>query len=626
MKFSNASISSSIGLAPTEESMTTGSVSTQAVSEQHEQQGGQRKVTRSSSISSSSYGSYNDSLSKRSQSTTNSRRRTIFPTVQIKSLRDDSSSVLSTPPTSPSHGIVGDDDDDDESYGQRKSVISPSNLLIESSSFASSLSSCDSSIRHSYIKQISQQKQQQKELQPQAIESTPKSKNNSITTSPSNTFQPIILQSDLVMECDESKLLEDNRKSIPQSPLASSSLSNMTPQNKTQPKQVLYQSNNDNTTSSSFQVRERKETIATTAKQNSSYSFSSSSSPKSSSKKMRNKSNKIDHSFVNSNNPNNSTTASSIHQSLEKQLFHLLHTHQIHNPSVKEFKECWSFASAVKIFYAKENIQVVIDVAGGHGALCALLLMLLPNNKLQSSSLDGVVIDPAENIHNGVFKAWGDFYHNTKVHHVGQRKTLQDVLRYRHEDLRTGLRTEIDRALDIASISPKQILVVACHACQHLTDETLQIACSYGVHVAVMPCCQKDSLSGGSFKELSKRLNMNIGVLMDLLTVGKVMSWNNGRDKGIKYQVKVKLIDEKITPQNRIILCRAKKMEEHDWEEDVIDDAHNRLARAYQKAHGNTKKSMKTMCYKLISSVCIKSVGVGLITGVIISFTLRRRR
>lgn len=52
-------------------------------------------------------------------------------------------------------------------------------------------------------------------------------------------------------------------------------------------------------------------------------------------------------------------------------------------------------------------------------------------------------------------------------------------------------------ATGVHPISPFRILVVACHACQHLTDETLEIACSYGVHAAVLSCCQKD-LSGGS--------------------------------------------------------------------------------------------------------------------------------
>lgn len=297
----------------------------------------------------------------------------------------------------------------------------------------------------------------------------------------------------------------------------------------------------------------------------------------------------------------------SVNSTLEKRLFHSLHTSQVKNPSIKEFKECWAFAKAVQTCFGKDNIEVVLDVAGGHGALGALLLLSLPTTS------KSIIIDPAE-VNGGVELAWGKFYKGTE-----KKKELT----YRHECLRSGLRKELDHALDVLGISPKRILVVACHACQHLSDETLEIACSYGVHVTVMPCCQKD-LSGGSFKAFGKQLSMNIGVLMDILAAGKVMSWNNGKKSRVKYQVKMKLIDDKITPQNRIILCKAKNLDD-DLEQKKIKVAHEKLTRAYHKAHGNTKKGVVQVYKKVKASTCIKSLSVGMVTGVLLCYAFRKR-
>lgn len=54
---------------------------------------------------------------------------------------------------------------------------------------------------------------------------------------------------------------------------------------------------------------------------------------------------------------------------LEKQLFHALHLNHIHSPSIKEFKENWAMANAVRRYMGEERMEYVIDVAGGHGAL-----------------------------------------------------------------------------------------------------------------------------------------------------------------------------------------------------------------------------------------------------------------
>ena len=322
---------------------------------------------------------------------------------------------------------------------------------------------------------------------------------------------------------------------------------------------------------------------------------------------------------------------------LEKQLFHRLHQNKIHNPTIKEFKECWAFAKIVQSpSFKHEQFDLILDVAGGHGALAALLLIL-------TSAKHAVVIDPARVGQNGVSRAWGNFYPDK-------------VLQHRHECLRTGLREELDQALRNRNISPLRILVVACHACQHLSDETLEIACSYGVHVAIMPCCQKD-VTGGSWKAAAKLLGIGIAPTMDLLACGKIMSWKNN------YQVRMKTIDAKITPQNRIILGKAVQ-KDREMNHDVIRiaAAHEKLKRAYTNAHANSNSSkIENIAFNanskeipvkvnedasksesdaipepalepvsealpICSTFCFKSATIGALIGIIITSAMRARK
>ncbi len=167
------------------------------------------------------------------------------------------------------------------------------------------------------------------------------------------------------------------------------------------------------------------------------------------------------------------------------------------------------------------------------------------------------------------------------------------------------MRTELDSILhdNKQNISPTNVLVVACHACQHLTDETLEIASEYGVNIAVMPCCQKDH--NGTWKGLSKRLanssehnsnnsqksaSLSFGTIMDLLAAGKMMAWNTGLKANAEYVVKMKLMDSSITPQhNRMIMCKSIERRDENCNDEEREVAHQRLTRAYRRAHNVSK-------------------------------------
>ena len=205
----------------------------------------------------------------------------------------------------------------------------------------------------------------------------------------------------------------------------------------------------------------------------------------------------------------------------------------------------------------------------------AALFLVLARKCRTATVIDPAVVKSKE----GIQQAWSPFWNNRNYDGESEPKRLN----YRHECLRTGLRAELEEILKNKHTEPRSVLVVACHACQHLTDETMQIASEFGVNVACMPCCQKDH--DGSWKSLAKNMKQPVGVIMDLLSAGKMMAWETGSKASVKYQVKMKLIDERITPlHNRIILCKALDRNE-DCDDVKTKRAHAKLTKAYSRAH-----------------------------------------
>jgi 8-oxo-dGTP pyrophosphatase MutT (NUDIX family) len=296
---------------------------------------------------------------------------------------------------------------------------------------------------------------------------------------------------------------------------------------------------------------------------------------------------------------------------LEQRLFHALHDNKIHSPTLKEFKEAYAFVNAVRSVFGSGNrdaFDCIIDVAGGHGALAALFLVT-------TNAKYAVVIDPARVGSGGVQRAWESMY-------------APKPLRFRHECLRTGLRTELNRALQ--ATARDRILVVACHACQHLSDEVLEISCQYGVHAAIMPCCQKDLSPGSHWKATSKKLGVSIGTTMDLLLAGKCLSWANGTCAHVSYDVRMKFIDASITPQNRVLVCRASGCHESQIDNLKVDraaNAHRRLEGAYRRAHRTRKESLCLLGVYRDRYSFVSGLAIGFCSAIILlHFTERRRR
>jgi 8-oxo-dGTP diphosphatase len=323
---------------------------------------------------------------------------------------------------------------------------------------------------------------------------------------------------------------------------------------------------------------------------------------------MRNKRGGVDSINDNNSLPKISATT---RYSLEKRLFHNLCCDKKHSVSIKEFKEAWAFANAVRSVFGKNYpFDVIVDVAGGHGALAALLLILTPAKR-------AIVIDPAHVGKGAVETAWRRDFLNSKELH------------YRHEDLRTGLPAELKHSL--RSTDRQKVLVVACHACQHLSNEVLEIVCCRfpGVHVAVMACCQKDILDN-NWKDVSKNLNIKFEVVMDLLLVGKIMGSQQLKEAGFEtdirydYSVRMKMIDASITPQNRVIVAKSIKFENGTPTANTakVEAAHLKLASTYERAHRLPRlgRGSKSGYFSPLNNFLDRSQAIGVV-GVVLGFT-----
>jgi hypothetical protein len=122
----------------------------------------------------------------------------------------------------------------------------------------------------------------------------------------------------------------------------------------------------------------------------------------------------------------------------------------------KELYEAWETARRVR---RRLRGGRVVDVAGGHGLLAAVMLLLDPGSPA------AVVVDPSPpHSSAALFEAL-----------TATWPRLGDVRQ-------SGV------ALDAFALEPGDV-VVSCHACGALTDRVLDAAATARAGVAVLPCC-----------------------------------------------------------------------------------------------------------------------------------------
>lgn len=176
----------------------------------------------------------------------------------------------------------------------------------------------------------------------------------------------------------------------------------------------------------------------------------------------------------------------------------------------KELYEAWEVARRTR---RRCRGGRVVDVAGGHGLLAHVMLLL------DDTSPEAVVVDPArppsaDAISGALTAAWPRL--TGRVHYD-------------------------TRPLDDVTLTADDV-VVSSHACGALTDRVLDAAARAGARVAVLPCCHDaDTCDAGPLTGW-----MDLALAVDTIRALRLDA------RG--YRVWTQTIPDAITPKNRLLV------------------------------------------------------------------------
>jgi hypothetical protein len=177
----------------------------------------------------------------------------------------------------------------------------------------------------------------------------------------------------------------------------------------------------------------------------------------------------------------------------------------------KELYEAWEVARRVRRRFRGGR---VVDVAGGHGLLAAVMLLL------DATSEAAWVVDPSP---------------------PASRQALLNALGGTWP--RLALVRHTRQGLDAFAVDAGDV-VVSCHACGALTDRVLDAAATAGARVAVLPCCHDcaPGASGALDGWMDTALAIDVQRVLALQRRG--------------YTVWTQTIPASVTPKNRLLIGR----------------------------------------------------------------------
>ncbi|MGB7220309.1 MAG: methyltransferase [Vicinamibacterales bacterium] len=176
----------------------------------------------------------------------------------------------------------------------------------------------------------------------------------------------------------------------------------------------------------------------------------------------------------------------------------------------KELYEAWEMARRVRRLFRGGR---VIDLAGGHGLL-AQVMLLLDDSSPNALVLDRALPASSGRLHEALVQVWPRL---------------------------SGRVAFVAGALEDIEILPTDV-VVSSHACGALTDQVLDRAAAARARVAVLPCCH--NLTKGDAGGLSGWVDGAIAI--DIVRARRLT------ERG--YRIWTQAIPADITPKNRLLL------------------------------------------------------------------------
>ena len=135
----------------------------------------------------------------------------------------------------------------------------------------------------------------------------------------------------------------------------------------------------------------------------------------------------------------------------------------------------------------------------------------------------------------------------------------------------------LERLLKAENINASDCGVVGCHVCNALSDELIDECLNAHVEFFVMGCCHgSTSRQGKSYKESAKELGVSLGLLVDTARYG-VIAQREG------YVAKIRTIDSKITPENRILIGLYDERETEEASVKHSKEALRKVAKVYER-------------------------------------------
>lgn len=177
----------------------------------------------------------------------------------------------------------------------------------------------------------------------------------------------------------------------------------------------------------------------------------------------------------------------------------------------KELYEAWEVARRARRLFRGGR---VIDLAGGHGLLASIML-LLDDSSPNAVVADTAIPESARKLHDSLKSDWPRL--EGRIDFLGQ--PLETI------------------ALNAADV------VVSSHACGALTDVVIDRAMAAGARVAVLPCCH--DLDASNADDLTGWMGGALAI--DVRRAERL------RTRG--YRVWTQTIPESITPKNRLLLA-----------------------------------------------------------------------